>query len=846
MINNIIYFIQNANIIEWWRAIGLLIALTIAIFYLQKKIDKKRIKDCLDFVFYNSEPKIFGVKLKWDTIKFNDYNDSYIKFNKNLILIVISIVWFWVLFSALPNVVKEMIEDRNPFIQTTNYFDKFYVSNSVEKNETLMYIDSIWYFDNKNVSFAFDVKQLYDNNVFNKGLDFSEFTIRNIHKELVKSYTSIQTWDTLSVFMWNTLKNVLSLIHFNTYEKLGELINKWKTSLINIDVLKHNLLNWNVKIIPFLSNIEWKGTIYKLNEEDKEAIENLFEWKLLNQYFSTVWITLKEENALFWGLSWLFNSPLLSYLFYAIFIGFLFSKMGWWMNLLDTSAPKPLTEKDLKNVVDMGWNEDLKSFLDEIVALNQTTGKGVKTKGILLYWPPWTGKTLFGKQLAKRLWIWFVYVSSWEFNSSFVAWAGKKVKGFFAWIRKRLKQENLQQCVIFLDELDSIWVNRDSWRLPSDWINQLLTEIDWFGNEENIIIVGATNRLESIDGALISRFDHKVYVGKPNLESRKEILVNQLKYLYNTTTEEGKIFIKEEKLQKEKKLISWLKKFKWKNTTLSWFVTKNIRNTQKLNVLNKWLLEDQTIINKYALLMVDFTGRDIKKVVDICFNKSVLQRKTIDSKIIWEAIEEFIIWKDKKNSFDEKQLKIIGYHELWHAVLSKLVGKLVAQISIAAKSLSLWQTFSIDEENKILPSKQDLINDVLVLLGGRAAEKIFIGDITAWSSNDYERVTAILTQYILLNFDYQVQFKEQVEKILNKKVENSYKLGFVERKENLSWKEKEYYFTMLKVMIADLECLTEKYITENTTTFEYYIQPLITNLAIFWDDFELKNKNNLS
>jgi hypothetical protein len=88
----------------------------------------------------------------------------------------------------------------------------------------------------------------------------------------------------------------------------------------------------------------------------------------------------------------------------------------------------------------------------------------------------------------------------------------------------------------------------------------------------------------------------------------------------------------------------------------------------------------------------------------------------IDDNLIWRSIEEFIIGKDKKNSFNKSQLAIIGYHEMGHAVIAKRIGKLVAQISIAAKSMSLGQTFSVNEEEKILPTKEDMINNILELM----------------------------------------------------------------------------------------------------------------------------------
>ena len=201
--------------------------------------------------------------------------------------------------------------------------------------------------------------------------------------------------------------------------------------------------------------------------------------------------------------------------------------MEWFKMKKDDYQEIKSWEFDLE-LVDYGGNNNLKTLLNEINILNKKWKLTDFLSWILLYWPPWTGKTLFWKYLAKELQLPFFYVSSNNLKSSYYWWTWEKIKNFFNWIRKKVKKWNYNWAVVFIDELDSIWKSRKSWdNFVDEWLNTLLTEIDWI-KDNNFIVIGSTNLLENLDEAILSRFNNKILVKNPNKEEREEIILNQL------------------------------------------------------------------------------------------------------------------------------------------------------------------------------------------------------------------------------------------------------------------------------------------------------------------------------
>lgn len=908
---------------------------------INKVIRKLRIKVGLD-IFVNKKSGWFYTLAKWNSKNINDFHfkPGFFDLFSSLGIFVFFLIFFNIFISFVyPN----NLEWKNQtLLQNEKIFDDFYYANNKDaKDKPIIHIQE--YGADWIATFGLDLNTLIEKRIIfkhnTKGLEYyhpigyktmfsdmdnytsfyqsinatvkekypiiEEFKDKELlpfrvpiisqylnAKDMVLSslltkytlYNSPQTYTNKQLHLdVNFIKNV------EEYEKYYQMY--WNTFFYDLWKLQNALEKGEVSFINFLSSqvyTTWSSKAYPAWEELKNWLLKIIWTSSFSEFYRQV--NNIQNIASFNWVS--FINLIVSIVMIFIFASF-FNKT---FNIGKLSKIDIVSEKDIGDVVKMWWNEDLKTMLDEIIKLNSISNHWAKIKWILLYWPPGTWKTLFWKQLAKRLWLPFSYISAGSFADKFVGWTQSKVKNLFNDIRKNIKKKNIKQCILFLDELDSIGEKRERWteQYSKDWLNQLLTEIDGIKADDWIILVGATNRLDSLDDALMSRFDYKVLVNLPNRKAREDIIKNHLIHLYEHSTDNWYVslnWVYEWKVEeKNKKLV-----FDWNNPVISEkekhnassfqkdtlkklhkeFITTfeptrykayktnlytsrvqrmiyNIyespkkfrikRLSKKVQIVNPSIFNDVNLLYKHSLLTEHFSWRDLKKVIDIAYNKAIIKEKSIDDRLLWESIEEFIIWKDKENIFSEEQLKIIAYHELWHAIVSKRIGQLVTQISIAAKSMSLGQTFAIDAEDKILPSQQDLLNDVYKLLAGRAAELIYIWQITTWSSNDYERATELLKKFALLNFSYQPKNISFIEaRLWIKDVKSHYSMGYVCKYQDLNQDEQAKVLEMVKIIIADCEAEVESILKEEVATFEYYLPIIIKDLVIFGADFELKS-----
>ncbi|WP_424689318.1 MAG: ATP-dependent zinc metalloprotease FtsH [Halarcobacter ebronensis] len=412
---------------------------------------------------------------------------------------------------------------------------------------------------------------------------------------------------------------------------------------------------------------------------------------------------INEENLL---ADVLFGWVLPIFIFFAIWM-FLARRMSKSMGggsggILGIGSSKKMINSEKPNVKfeDMAGNKEAKEEVQEVVDFLSDPERYVKLgaqipKGVLLVGPPGTGKTLLAKAVAGEADVEFLSVSGSAFIEMFVGVGASRVRDLFEQAKKAAP------AIIFIDEIDAIGKSRASGGPMGgndereQTLNQLLAEMDGFSTEAApVIVLAATNRPEVLDPALLrpGRFDRQVLVDKPDYEGRIEIL---------------KVHIKDVKLGKNVDLKEVAK------------MTAGLAGADLAN-----------IINEAALL----AGRAKKEQVDPSDFK--------------EAVERQIAGLEKKSRrISPKERKIVAYHESGHALIAEITkgAKKVNKVSIVPRGLAaLGYTLNTPEENKYLMQKHELIAEVDTLLGGRAAEEVFIGEISTGAGNDLERATDII------------------------------------------------------------------------------------------------------
>ncbi|MCI2147544.1 MAG: ATP-dependent zinc metalloprotease FtsH [Clostridiales bacterium] len=353
---------------------------------------------------------------------------------------------------------------------------------------------------------------------------------------------------------------------------------------------------------------------------------------------------------------------------------------------------------------DVAGEDEAKENLEEIVQYlhdpkKYTSIGATMPKGVLLVGPPGTGKTMLAKAVAGEANVPFFSISGSEFVEMFVGMGASKVRDLF----KQAKEK--APCIVFIDEIDAIGKKRDNSMSTNDereqTLNQLLTEMDGFDNNSGVMILAATNRPEILDPALLrpGRFDRRVPVELPDLKGREEIL---------------KV------------------------------------HARKVN------MGRDVNFNTIARMASGASGAELANIVNEAALRAVrMGRTTVHEEDMEESIEVVIAGYQRKNailSVEEK--KIVAYHEIGHAMVAALQNhsEPVQKITIVPRtSGALGYTMQVDEGQKNLLSKDDLLSRIATLTGGRAAEETVFNSITTGASNDIEQATklarAMITRY---------------------------------------------------------------------------------------------------
>ncbi len=320
-------------------------------------------------------------------------------------------------------------------------------------------------------------------------------------------------------------------------------------------------------------------------------------------------------------------------------------------------------------------------------------------RGTLLVGPPGTGKTMLARAVAGESNVPFLSISGSEFVEMFVWVGASRVRDLFTNAKK------IAPAIIFIDEIDAIGKKRGpgtgGWHDEREQtLNQILTEMDGFDNDTNVIVIGATNRSDVLDRALLrpGRFDRKITVNLPNQTDREKIL---------------EVHAKNKKVEK--------------------------------NIDFKAL----------ASSTVGFSGADLGNVLnEAAIITARYNEKAISKTRLQQAFERIVMGLSKKSLvMNEQERKITSYHEVGHALLGKLCihSDPVHKISITPRGGALWVTWFMPERDAVLTSKAKFLDELCVLYGGRASEEIFFGKdmITTGASNDIERATKIARNMVM-------------------------------------------------------------------------------------------------
>ncbi len=344
---------------------------------------------------------------------------------------------------------------------------------------------------------------------------------------------------------------------------------------------------------------------------------------------------------------------------------------------------------------DVAGLDEEKSEMMEIVDFLKRPEKFTKMgarvpKGVLLYGKPGTGKTLIAKAIAGEADVPFISMSGSEFIEMFAGLGASRVRKLFEKARK------LAPCIVFIDEIDAIGSRRTSnsgaESENNQTLNQLLVEMDGFSSEETIIVLAATNRPEMLDKALLrpGRFDRRITIPVPDLKGRLEIL--------------------------------------------------------KIHSKNK-KLSDNVNLESIAEDTAGFTGAELENILNEAAIIATKNRhEDIENSDIEEAVKKVTVGLEKRErTYSQKDKKLTAYHEAGHAVVSYYLPTQanVKEVSIIPRGVAGGYTMYKNDEDKYYISKTEMQEKLIALLGGRAAEKLVLDDISTGASNDIEVATNI-------------------------------------------------------------------------------------------------------
>ena len=377
-----------------------------------------------------------------------------------------------------------------------------------------------------------------------------------------------------------------------------------------------------------------------------------------------------------------------------LLLGFLVYLMWRLVKMMPRTAPAEL-KPDEESIVrwhDVAGVEEAKAELAEIIEFLRDPARferlGARVpRGVLLHGPPGTGKTLLAKAVAAESGAAFFSQPASAFVEMFAGLGASRIRKLFETARKHAP------AIVFIDELDAVGAKRQNVgfnREQDQTLNQLLVELDGF-NRSDVVIMASTNRLDTLDAALLrpGRFDRQVYVSPPDLKAREQIL--------------------------------------------------------NVHVRNK-PIDDSVELSSVARATAGLTGADLENICnEAAIRATRAGRESITAVDFDDALERVVAGLKTHRMVSADEKRVIAYHEAGHAVLAHIVGRgmTIHKVTIVPRGQALGYNMYLPTDERVLATRDDLITNIVVLLGGRAGEQVALGEVSNGAGDDLERCTAI-------------------------------------------------------------------------------------------------------
>jgi cell division protease FtsH len=505
-----------------------------------------------------------------------------------------------------------------------------------------------------------------------------------------------------AIFIWYMFSAITNQLKEST--NIEQSYDEFMT-MLDEDKLKEVIIDGDrINFIPIVQPYNYDISYYTGNLYDEELSKQLQEAHDRNGLNYSRKVVDNRSSILDSILS-----MLLPFILIYVVMWFLFkaiSKNSGGVMGVGKSNAKVYVEKSTGvTFKDVAGQEEAKESLTEIVDFLHNPAKytriGAKLpKGALLVGPPGTGKTLLAKAIAGEAKVPFFSLTGSDFVEMFVGVGASRVRDLFK------QAQQTAPCIIFIDEIDAIGKSRDSHYGGGNdereqTLNQLLSNMDGFDSSKGLVVLGATNRPEVLDKALLrpGRFDRRIIVDKPDLKGRVDVLRVH---------------------------------------------AKNV------------LMHDSVDLEAIGRATSGAVGSDLANMINEAAILAVKQGRTVvTQEDLFESVEVVIAGKEKKDRILNKEEKrIVAYHEVGHALVTALEkhAEPVQKITIVPRTMgSLGYVMQVPEEEKYLMSKDEIMTRITTLYGGRAAEELVFGSITTGASNDIEKATSLarsmVTQY---------------------------------------------------------------------------------------------------